>query len=97
MTDSDEGTMEDALKAGKNSIELYNDLELAMEDSRKRNRPYNPKGEKDRQIHYDHIQIKDRHFYNKTDSLWNEPQRLDPKKFAKYSEKNIDPETTFKK
>jgi hypothetical protein len=29
--------------------------------------------------------------------LWNEPQRLDPKKFARYSEKNIDPETSFKK
>jgi hypothetical protein len=30
MTDSDEGgTMSDAIKAGKNSIELYNDLDLA--------------------------------------------------------------------
>jgi hypothetical protein len=31
------------------------------------------------------------------DSLWNEPQRLDPKKFLKYSEKNIDPDSTLKK
>jgi len=28
--------------------------------------------------------------------LWNEPQRLEPI-LAKYSEKNIDPNTTFKK
>ena len=55
MTDSEEGTMEDVAKAGKNSIDLYNDLDLGMEDSRKRNRQYNTKGEKDRQIHYDHI------------------------------------------
>lgn len=68
-----------------------------MHDSRERNRKYNPKGEKDRKIHYSHIQIKDHNYYNKKDNLWNEPQRLDPKKFAIYSEKNIDQETTFKK
>jgi hypothetical protein len=44
-----------------------------MEDSRRRNRQYHEKGETDRKIHYEHIQVKDRHFYNKTDSLWNEP------------------------
>ena len=43
------------------------------------------------------MQIKDHNYYSKRDNLWNEPQRLDPKKFARYSEKNIDPETTFKK
>ena len=42
------------------------------------------------------IPIKVHSYYNKKDNLWNEPHRLDPKKFAKYSEKNIDPETTFK-
>ena len=41
------------------------------------------------------MQIKNFHYYNKTDALWNEPHRLH-KKFAPYSEKNLDPETTFK-
>ena len=52
----------------------------------------------DRKIHYTtEIQIKDPAYYNKKDSMWNETQALDFKKFARYSEKNIDPETTFKK
>ena len=42
------------------------------------------------------MQIKDHHYYNKVDSLWNEPERLEPKKFARYSVKNTDLSTTFK-
>ena len=30
-------------------------------------------------------------------SLWNEPQRLEPNKYAIYSEKNINLDSTFKK
>ena len=59
-------------------------------------RKYNEKGEKGRQIHYTNLQVKDHYYYNKKDSLWNEPQRLGPK-YASYSEQNIDPMTTFKK
>ena len=43
------------------------------------------------------MQLKNQNYYLKNDNLWNEPQRLHPKKFAPYSEKNIDPSTTFKK
>ena len=68
-----------------------------MKVARESHRQYNTLGEDDRKIHYTHVQIKDNNYYNKRDALWNEPQRLDPKKFARYSEKNIDPETTFKK
>ena len=78
-------------------MDLYNDMDLTMNESRERKRSYNEKGEKNRKIHYQHIQVKDHSYYNTNDSLWNEPQLLDPKKFAIYSEKNIDPNTTFKK
>lgn len=58
-------------------------------------RKYNAGGEKGRQIHYTNLQVKDHYYYNKKDSLWNEPQRLGSK-YAIYSEKNIDQDTTFK-
>ena len=48
-------------------------------------RQFSVQGEIDRKIHYSNMQIKDYSFYNKKDSLWNEPQRLHPKKFAPYS------------
>jgi len=53
--------------------------------------------ENDRRIHYSNMIIKDHSYYNKKDNLWNEPHRLHPKKFAIYSEQNLDPKTTFKK
>ena len=59
-------------------------------------RKYHASAERDRQLHYTHLTVKDGNYYNKKDSLWNEPQRLD-KKYASYSEQNIDPQTTFKK
>lgn len=40
--------------------------------------------------------IKDHHFYNKTDSLWNEFSRLSPQ-LKQYSHENVDPKKTFKK
>jgi hypothetical protein len=83
--------------AGMDSQSLVTELDRAMKVAKDSQRQYNGLGDKDRKIHYTHLQIKDHNYYNKTDNLWNEPQRLDPKKFARYSEKNIDPETSFKK
>ena len=83
--------------AGMDSQSLVTELDRSMKVAKDSQRQYNVLGDKDRKIHYTHLQIKDHNYYNKTDSLWNEPQRLDPKKFARYSEKNIDPETSFKK
>lgn len=83
--------------AGKLSKDLMTELDRAMIAAKASLRPYNPSSEEDRKIHYSHLEIKDNDYYNKKDSLWNEPQRLEPKKFARYSEQNIDPETTFKK
>ena len=57
---------------------------VAREDARN----YNEMSEEDRRIHYSNMIIKDHGYYNKKDSLWNEPHRLHPKKFAIYSEKN---------
>ena len=59
-------------------------------------RKFNASAERDRCLHYTAMTVKDNNYYNKKDNLWNEPQRLD-KKFASYSEQNIDPNTTFKK
>ena len=64
--------------------------------ARENARIYNEMSEEDRRIHYSNMIIKDHGYYNKKDSLWNEPHRLHPKKFAIYSEKNLDPKTTFK-
>lgn len=72
------------------------ELDRAMMVGRESIRAYAPKEEDDRKIHYSHMEIKDNDYYNKKDSLWNEPHRLEPKKFARYSEQNIDPETSFK-
>lgn len=46
---------------------------------------------------YNNIKIKNNEYYNGRESLWNDPQKLDYNRFARYSEKNIDPLTTFKK
>ena len=59
-------------------------------------RPYKPKQEKDRVENLSKVEIKNFHYYNKMDSLWNEPDRLSPS-LARYSDKNIDPQKTFKK
>lgn len=52
---SDEDTTLEDHAGGRNSVELYNELDLTMQESRERNRSYNNKGEKDRKIHYEHI------------------------------------------
>ena len=36
-------------------------------------RVYNTAAEKDRSIHYSNMQVKDNSYYNKKESLWNEP------------------------
>ena len=65
--------------------------------TKKDQRKYDDASEIDRRIHYSRMKLKNNSFYNKKDNLWNEPQRLDQKKFARYSEKNINPKTSFKK
>lgn len=82
--------------AGKSSDKLMTEHDRAMKVAKDALRLYNASAEQDRSIHYNNIQIKDHAYYNKTDALWNEPSRLEPNKFARYSEKNINPETTFK-
>lgn len=82
--------------AGKSSDRLMTEHDRAMKVAKDALRQYNASAERDRSLHYNSIQIKDHAFYNKKDALWNEPQRLEPNKFARYSEQNINPETTFK-
>jgi len=60
-------------------------------------REYNELGEEDRRLHYRNVEIKDHQFYNKTQLLWNDPAKLEPKRHARYTVQNIDLETTFKK
>ena len=83
--------------AGVTSQQLSPESARAMKVVKESMRGYDQKSEDDRKILYSNIQVKDHYYYNKRDSLWNEPHRLHPKKFAIYSEKNIDPSTTFKK
>ena len=73
--------------AGKDSEALTTELDRAMRVAREEARLYNEMNEDDRRIHYSNMIIKDHNYYNKKDSLWNEPHRLHPKKFAIYSEK----------
>jgi hypothetical protein len=49
-------------------------------------RKYKEKDEMTRKLHYDSIQIKDHNYYNRTSYLWNDPTKLHPTKFARYSE-----------
>lgn len=83
--------------AGKDSEALTTELDRAMKVASDDIRQFNDMSEDDRRIHYSNMIIKDHNYYNKKDNLWNEPHRLHPKKFAIYSEKNLDPKTTFKK
>ena len=75
------------------TTELDGAMKVAQEDIRQ----FNEMSEEDRKIHYSNMRIKDHNYFNKKDTLWNEPHRPHPKKFAIYSEKNLDPKTTFKK
>ena len=83
--------------SGLTSEQLTNDAERALKVQRESNRNFSDSNEDDRRIHYSNMMIKDHAYYNKTDNLWNETKMLHPKKHAIYSEKNIDPKTTFKK
>lgn len=83
--------------SGLTSEQLTNDQERAIKVQRESNRNFSHANEEDRRIHYSNMMIKDAAYYSQTDSLWNETKKLHPKKHAIYSEKNIDPETTFKK
>lgn len=58
-------------------------------------RSYREADESQRDIERSGIEIKNFHYYNRQDNLWNEQSRLDPV-IAKYCHKNIDPNTSFK-
>ena len=62
----------------------------------KNKRTYKLKDETERAIQQGEIRIKDFHFYNRKDSLWNDFDKL-AKPIAKFSHDNVDPNTTFKK
>lgn len=79
------------------SDDLNTDLKRALRVIKEQKRKYNESDERTRRLHYQNLEIKDQHYFNKTQSLWNEPSKLHPTKYARYSEKNIDLETTFKK
>ena len=48
------------------SKQLNTDIKRAMRVLKDEKRKYNDHDEKTRKLHYDSIQIKDHHFYNKT-------------------------------
>ena len=79
------------------SKQLNTDYKRQVRVIKETKRQYKEKEEGTRKVHYENIQIKDHNYYNKTQSLWNEPSKLHPTKFARYSEQNIDIDTTFKK
>lgn len=79
------------------SDDLNTDLKRALRVIREQKRHYDESEEATRRIHYQNLEIKDQHYYNRTQSLWNEPRKLHPTKYARYSEKNVDLDTTFKK
>lgn len=58
-------------------------------------RTYSLAAERQRDLIHQAITIKDSNYFNKTDSLWNEKQRLSPR-LQQYSHQNVDPRTTFK-
>ena len=64
---------DDRSPAGLNSERLTTELDRYNLVTQKIMRKYTDIGERDRKIHYTHMQIKDNSFYNKRDSLWNEP------------------------
>ena len=68
------------------SKDLNTDLKRALRVVKEQKRKYNETDEHTRRLHYSNVEIKDHNYYNKTDSLWNEPSRLHPTKFARYSE-----------
>ena len=83
-------------EAGKGTLNINSEQSRQTKENKESLRKYNASAERDRQLVYTNLIVKDHNYYNKKDSLWNEPQRLD-KKYASYSEQNIDPMTTFKK
>ena len=81
---------------GMTSAKLMTDKQREIAVNKSYVRKFDDDAERARNIHYSNIQIKDHAYFNKTDSLWNEPERLEPNKFARYSVKNCDLNNTFK-
>ena len=65
--------------AGKDSEALTTEIDRAMKVAAEDIRQFNDMSEADRRIHYSNMIIKDHNYYNKKDSLWNEPHRLHPR------------------
>ena len=76
----------DNCAAGMSSNHLNTDFKRAIRVLKEEKRKYSEKDERTRNLHYESIQIKDQKFYNKTQNLWNEPSKLHPTKYARYSE-----------
>ena len=73
-----------------NSLELNTISRHAVALQKSNMRSYADPDETQRVIEMSGIEIKNFHYYNKMDNLWNETSRLDPI-IAKYSACNIDP------
>jgi len=71
--------------AGQPSEEANTEHARAMRAAKDSLREYNEQGEEDRRRHYQNIEIKDHQFYNRTQLLWNDPAKLEPKKHARYT------------
>lgn len=71
--------------AGQPSGETNTEHSRAMRAAKDTLREYNELGEEDRRLHYRNIEIKDHQFYNRTQLLWNDPAKLEPKKHARYT------------
>ena len=59
--------------AGKDSESLTTERDRAFKVARETARDYSNQSEVTRKIHYTNMQLKDHKYYNKKDSLWNEP------------------------
>ena len=83
------------VNAGMKSLDLNTISRHAVALQRSNLRSYADPDETQRDIELTGIEVKNFHYYNQMDNLWNETSRLDPN-IAKYSACNIDPQTTFK-
>ena len=55
------------------SESLTTERDRAFRVARETARDFNNSSEATRRVHYTNMQIKDHNYYNKKDSLWNEP------------------------
>ena len=82
--------------AGSPTAKLNNYKTFNNDYAKNEVRKFDEKSEMTRTFHYSNTQIKDHAFYRKADFLWNEPEMLEPKKFGRYSIRNLDMKSCFK-